>query len=253
MDNNHSSYSRWSWIIALILAIILVWMYFSGKGPNGACCHQATQPIAPVTEVMPIEEPPAVMEAFSFSATEDGFVGSGETSNISWISDVDALKALLSGGFKAEGDGNTIVLTGEVDSDLAKQQKGEDAQVFFGADVVVDNQIIVIEPVEMPPEIAKLYFDTGFHRLPTDGLSILEPTITWLNNHPESKAIISGYHDPTGDLASNQQLARKRAQSTYDALIAGGISADRIEMRKPESTEGDGDLSEARRVEVSIE
>lgn len=74
-----------------------------------------------------------------------------------------------------------------------------------------------------------------------------------LNDNPDAKTVVSGYHDATGDLASNQRLAKKRAQSFYDALISAGINADSIELRKPASAEGDSDLSEARRVEVSIE
>lgn len=254
MHNNQSSYSRWSWIIALILAIILVWMYLTGKGPNGTCCNHTEEQLAPTaSEAMPIEAPSVITEAFSFSASEDEFIGSGEANNINWISDVDALKAFLTGGFTADGDESTIVLSGNVDSTQAKQQKGENAQVFFGPDVVIDNQITVTEPVETPPDVAKLYFDIGFHRLPAEGLSTLEPTIAWLNAHQDAKAIISGFHDPTGDFASNQKLAKNRASSVVDALVAAGVANDRIEMRKPESTTGDGDLSEARRVEVSIE
>ena len=127
MHNNQSSYSRWSWIIALILAIILVWMYLTGKGPNGACCNQEVEQAAPagtVSEAMPSETPSAISEAFSFSASEYEFIGSGEASNINWISDIDALKALLTGGFTADGDESTIVLSGKVESMQAKQQKG---------------------------------------------------------------------------------------------------------------------------------
>jgi len=114
---------------------------------------------------------------------------------------------------------------------------------------------LALEPaaaIEAPPA-AKLYFGTGVHRLPSDSTTTLEPIITWLNDNPSAKAFISGFHDPTGNLASNVRLSKKRAESAYNALINAGISADRLEMRKPESTEGGGDLSEARRVEVSIE
>lgn len=253
MHNNQSSYSRWSWIIAFILAIILLLMYLTGKGPSDACCAVETVS-APTAEVMPTEALPTVTEAFNFSATETDFTSNGSVSSITWFSDLDALKALLSGNFSVEGDDSTVAITGSVDSEDDKQKKGNDAQAFFGPDVMIDNQITVVmtEPVDVPPTTAKLYFDSGFHRLPDDGLSTLEPFISWLKNHPEAIAVISGYHDATGDLASNQKLAKKRAQSTFNALLAGGIATDRIEMRKPESTEGNGDLSEARRVEVSI-
>lgn len=254
MQNDQSQYARWTWIVALLLALMLLWMLLTGKVSSENCCQSAEQSVVTEAEVTPPLEP-TVTEAFSFSASEFEYISNGIATEVSWVNDIDALKAMLSEGIIAEGDDVSVTLSGEVTSEEAKQQKGVDAQAFFGPDARIDNQITVnnSESTDTLPAVAKLYFDTGYHRLPSDSSSTLEPTITWLNNHPDSKAIISGFHDATGDLLSNQTLAKKRAQSTYDALIAGGVTADRIELRKPESTEGNGDLSEARRVEVSIE
>ena len=63
---------------------------------------------------------------------------------------------------------------------------------------------------------------------------------------------VSGYHDATGDLAQNQELAKQRAIKVRDQLKAAGIAEDRIELAKPELTQGSGDNAEARRVEVSV-
>ena len=76
--------------------------------------------------------------------------------------------------------------------------------------------------------------------------------MAYLESNPDTKVTISGFNDATGDLAKNQNLAKKRAQSVYDVLITT-ISAERIDMRKPVSTDGGGELMEARRVEVSVE
>ena len=38
VHENQSSYALWTWLIALLLAILLLWMLFSGRGPTGACC-----------------------------------------------------------------------------------------------------------------------------------------------------------------------------------------------------------------------
>jgi outer membrane protein OmpA-like peptidoglycan-associated protein len=201
------------------------------------------------------ESSPIVTESFSFTATAAEFTGNGDASSITWISDIDALKALLSDNLTAEGDELTVTLTGEVASEEIKQQKLTNAQAFFGPDVTINNQITALMPTatENLPLAAKLYFESGVHRLPADASNILAETIAWLSEHPEAKVVISGYHDVTGDYESNQKLAKKRAQSVNEALVTAGISEDRIEMRKPESTQGDGDLSEARRVEVTIE
>ena len=253
MDNNLSnSYVRWTWIFAVVLTLILLWMLLTNTGQSG-CCHHVG-PAATDTTEAPVD----TTAAFSFSASADDFTSNGDTRNIAWINNVDALKNLLSGNLKVVGDDQTITLSGAVNSEQDKRQKEVDAQAFFGADVTIDNQVTVsVEAINTdplpPPSTAKLYFDSGYHRLPADGAALLDDTVTFLKNNPSKTAIISGYHDTTGDLASNQELAKKRAQSVYDALVAEGVNADKIEMRKPVSTDGGGNLDEARRVEVSIE
>ncbi len=257
MHNNQSSYSRWSWIVALILALILLLMLMTGHGPSNVCCV-ASETAAPAEEAMPVAEPTAIKEAFGFSATANDFTSNGDNAGVSWFGQSDALKALLAGGdaLQAQGDDKSVVLRGTVDSETIKEQKGADAQAFFGASVAIDNQIVVkaAEPIAaMPPPAAKLYFDTGKTALPSDSDASLAPIIEWLKTHDTAKAALSGYHDPRGNKAVNEDLAKNRAKSVREALKVAGIDETRIEMRKPESVDGGGDLAEARRVEVSIE
>ena len=63
---------------------------------------------------------------------------------------------------------------------------------------------------------------------------------------------VSGFHDATGDLAKNQELAKQRAIAVRDTLVALGVSADKIELVKPEAMTGTGSNAEARRVEVVV-
>ncbi len=65
-------------------------------------------------------------------------------------------------------------------------------------------------------------------------------------------ALVSGYHDASGDAARNAELARQRAQAVAGALRAAGAPADRIELAKPAQTRADGPPAEARRVEVTL-
>lgn len=66
------------------------------------------------------------------------------------------------------------------------------------------------------------------------------------------KAVVSGFHDATGDAAQNAELAKSRALAVAEALKALGVAEDRIELKKPEQTEGSGSNAEARRVEVAL-
>jgi len=262
MHNNQSSYSRWTWIVAILLTLILLWMLLTGRGPSAACCGAApsepTAPVAATVEPTTSAVTPAP-EPFGFNASGTEFSSTGDGAGVTWLSKADALKSLLAGGadWAASGDAKSVTLTGTVDSDAIKQAKGEELQALLGADVTVDNQLAVkvAEPVAevTAPQAAKLYFNTGKTSLPADSTTTLEPILSWLNANPQTKAVISGYHDARGSKAKNEKLAKNRAQSTYDALVAAGIDASRIEMRKPAETEGDGNLDEARRVEVSVE
>ncbi|MES2579915.1 MAG: OmpA family protein [Pseudomonadota bacterium] len=262
---HQASYKRWTWIIALILALILLWMLLTGRGPSSACCESvvgtpvstSNEPaIAPSAEITP--STPATDE-FSFTATQSEVTSTGDTSNATWLAQAEKLKGILSGeDLRAQGDDKKVLLSGIVDSEEIKKQKGADVQAFFGSTVSIDNQFVVKasgSPVaaSSPPAVVKLYFTSGKTALPDDASANLGAIIEWLKAHPESKAILSGYHDPSGDKAFNQKLAKRRAESVEDALEAAGIDDDRIDKRKPESVDGGTDLAEARRVEVSIE
>jgi K(+)-stimulated pyrophosphate-energized sodium pump len=67
------------------------------------------------------------------------------------------------------------------------------------------------------------------------------------------KAVISGYHDASGDPAKNAELAKQRAMNVRDALKAAGVAEDKVELKKPEQAKVDGPAAEARRVEVAVQ
>ncbi|QNP48931.1 OmpA family protein [Diaphorobacter aerolatus] len=66
------------------------------------------------------------------------------------------------------------------------------------------------------------------------------------------RAQISGYHDITGDLTKNQELAKQRALAVADALKSLGVPEDRLDLRKPEQSLASDTNAEARRVEVIL-
>ena len=100
-------------------------------------------------------------------------------------------------------------------------------------------------------DVVKLYFVTGKADLPADAAAKLAPLADKAKAGGK-KVKVSGYHDATGDLAANQELAKQRAIAVRDQLKAAGVAEDKVELAKPELTQGSGDNAEARRVEVSI-
>ena len=97
----------------------------------------------------------------------------------------------------------------------------------------------------------KLYFDTGKTELPADAAGKLAPLADKAKASAQ-KVKISGYHDATGNLEQNQELAKQRALAVRDHLKAQGIAEDKIELVKPELTQGSGNEAEARRVEIVL-
>ena len=103
-------------------------------------------------------------------------------------------------------------------------------------------------------DVAKVYFATGKAELPAEAAATLAPLIDALKAGKAKKLVISGYHDATGDPAQNAELAKQRAFAVRDALSGAGLTAEQIELSKPqETTGGSGDDREARRVEVSAQ
>ena len=246
-DGNHT-YTALTWLIAVVLAIYLFWQWQQGHGPayaNGCCSGTS-------------------VASFNFTATSvNGYNATGDARNVKWLDKSAELSAWLQGGtdWKLAGDASNVTLTGTVDSEEIKAAKGAEVQVLFGSDVKIDNQlsvkIVPVMPAETAiptlPSIAKIYFDTGKANLPANASETLLPIIEWLKANESAKAVISGYHDASGNLTSNQTLSKNRAKAVSEALKNAGIDTNRIELRKPVSTEGVGEPAEARRVEIAIE
>ncbi len=107
-------------------------------------------------------------------------------------------------------------------------------------------------PADAAGATATVYFDVDQSALPAGTDTALSSVIAYLQANPGTTAVISGYHDPTGDQAANEELAKNRAASVRDALMAAGIEESRIDMQKPAVTTGGGTLEDARRVDVTV-
>jgi outer membrane protein OmpA-like peptidoglycan-associated protein len=108
-------------------------------------------------------------------------------------------------------------------------------------------------PTEPPAAAPKaiVYFNVDESTLPASGVESLSAVVDYLKANPAATATVSGYHDPTGDLAANAALAKSRADAVRESLVTSGVEESRIEMHKPVVTEGTGTEEQARRVEVT--
>lgn len=119
------------------------------------------------------------------------------------------------------------------------------ATAITGATAGADEAKVVVEN-----GVVKFYFASGKSDIAKGGNEALAEVVKGVK--AGQKAVISGYHDSTGNLAQNQELAKKRAFSVRDALVALGVPAEQIELKKPEQSAGSGNNAEARRVEVVL-
>lgn len=109
------------------------------------------------------------------------------------------------------------------------------------------------EIVAVGEPLAKVYFAVGEAALSADDQTVVTKTVAALAASPQGIVLLSGFHDPSGDAARNAELAKARAGAVRDALVAAGVAAERVKMRKPESTVGSGSAEEGRRVEIRVQ
>jgi K(+)-stimulated pyrophosphate-energized sodium pump len=99
---------------------------------------------------------------------------------------------------------------------------------------------------------AKVYFGLDKTNLPADTDKTLAAVTSYLKANPSARAYVSGFHDPSGSVARNEDLAKNRAIGVAGNLEKLGIVKEQIIMQKPSVTTGTGEAKEARRVEVSV-
>jgi len=99
--------------------------------------------------------------------------------------------------------------------------------------------------------VVKFYFASGKAELAAGALEALNDAIAAAKGG--KRLVLSGFHDATGDPAMNAELAKQRALSVRDALVAAGVAESSLELKKPEQMlDSTGSSAEARRVEVMI-
>ncbi|PWB18573.1 OmpA family protein [Comamonas sp. JNW] len=115
-----------------------------------------------------------------------------------------------------------------------------------GAAVVADDAAAVV----IENGVVKFYFATAKAELAQGANEALVDVIAGVK--AGQRAVISGYTDATGDADKNAELAKQRAFAVRDALLALGVTEDKLELKKPEAVENAGNNAQARRVEVVL-
>ena len=99
-----------------------------------------------------------------------------------------------------------------------------------------------------------LYFGVGSSALEGEQAKGLAQLVATLAASPDSTVAVSGYHSASGQLAANQALAKQRASTVRDSLLAAGVAEKRVVLDKPVQAEANlaGEDPASRRVEVVV-
>ena len=116
----------------------------------------------------------------------------------------------------------------------------------------VNEEFVAFEQATPAQPAGAIHFESASAALPADAQQALTTVVEALKAAEGRRVLLAGYHDPTGNIDFNRDLAKRRALGVRDALIAQGIPAQRIILRKPEQTTGSGNNAEARRVEILL-
>ena len=119
---------------------------------------------------------------------------------------------------------------------------------------VVTETVTVVVPegasISVADGVVNFYFATGSADLAPGAAEALAAVIQGIGKG--RRAMVSGFHDSTGDATVNEELAKLRAQTVRDVLLGLGVPADRVDLQKPAVSTGSGNNAEARRVEVKL-
>ncbi len=104
-----------------------------------------------------------------------------------------------------------------------------------------------------PPAAVKLYFAQGRAELPAEAGTALAALVAQAQTSGMKSFVVAGYHDASGSVAQNEELAKQRAMAVRDGLRSAGAAEASIELAKPQQTQGGSgaDNPEARRVDVT--
>lgn len=114
-------------------------------------------------------------------------------------------------------------------------------------------EVAFTDVAEVGDALVKIHFDVGQSALSAAAPAQIDTVVAALAAAPQASALLSGFHDETGAASVNAEVAKNRALSVRQALIAAGVPAERVLMRRPAVTLGGTDAAEARRVEVRVQ
>jgi outer membrane protein OmpA-like peptidoglycan-associated protein len=106
--------------------------------------------------------------------------------------------------------------------------------------------------------LGDVLFDLNRAELKASGEDTVSRLAEFMDEYENRRVRVEGYTDSTGEASYNQRLSERRAAAVSDALVAMGISRDRVETKgfgeqyPVASNDSSGGRQQNRRVEIVI-
>ena len=263
-DHNRGARSGLHLWVALLLALLLVVSWFLGYGPGGSKCAPAADAslgraaaiqsaapsagpavaAAPAPTVAPMAAPTAAPTPVAPASAEATVAASPVAATTVAAPAAPVQTEAAAASPRAATTSPAVATT--TTSTTTPAPPPPPATVATPEPSPAPTAVAPAVPV------AKVYFAVEQASLPKNAGRALARVVTYLKANPQAKASVSGFHDPSGNLANNENLAMRRAQAVARAMQKMGIAKQRIVLQNPEKTLGSGSAAEARRVEVGV-
>ncbi len=232
-DSGRSSRSGLHLWVALLLALLLLVSWFMGYGPGGSKCAPVAQASGGAAAAVTAAAAPAAAPAPAASAATD-------SASPPAASTTGAVAPLTVPAPPSPPVPEPVVIT-PTPAPAPPPPPAPKPELSPSA-----------APLVSVVPVARIYFAVEKANLPKTASRDLARVVKYLKANPRAKAFVSGFHDPSGNRANNENLALRRAQAVAIAMQKMGVAKQRILLQKPEQTVGSGKSAEARRVEVGV-
>lgn len=253
-SSSERSRNTWRWLIAILLLIWVLWLFFNGKFSESCCATpEVAAPAAtgvlqppPAPVEIPVAEP-AVPAGVSVSMVDGMLTLHGSVpSDTVRMAVIDAAVAKFGADkikdeISVDANVKAIQLTGEVDSEDSKSAIGAMFSNALGVSASVDNQITVAVPTAAVAETSpvpnvecgelikgQVAFNTGSAQLSAESSATLDAMQDCMK---EGNYEIGGHTDNVGDASKNQRLSERRANAVKGYLESKGIDASRLTVK----------------------
>src|ERR1700690_2840131 len=209
---------RWTVLLFALSAILFL-----------GACHKKTPPPPP-------PPPPAPAAPTATLTASPGTITSGQSSTLTWqTSDATDVSIDPIGAVQPSG---TQSVSPAATTTYPLTAKGAGGTQTATATVTVNMPPPPPPPAAVAPtmtdedlfsqNIKDIYFDYDKSDLrPSDQASV-QADVAFLQSHPNINFTVEGHCDERGSTEYNLALGDHRANSVKNALVAGGVSADRI-------------------------